>query len=91
MLLATAQQKTVDDWVAVHQQLAGPAPTPVASTGPQGSSGHTFYASTYGSAHTIYCDIDPGWKGLSPKYLVSYPTLDAALAALPGYALQQSC
>ncbi|HEY8745427.1 MAG TPA: hypothetical protein VIU62_20245 [Chloroflexota bacterium] len=54
-------------------------------------AGHTFYASSYYTANTIYCDDDPGWRSLSPAYLVSYPSLAAAEAALPGYHLHQAC
>jgi len=54
-------------------------------------AGHTFYASSYFTARTIYCDDDPGWRTLSQAYLVSYPSLAAAEAALPSYHLHQPC
>lgn len=72
-----------------------PSVTPVSTSAvtpaPSPSAGHTFYASTYWTASTIYCDDDPLWKNLSPRYLVSFPSLEAALAALPGYHLHQPC
>lgn len=68
------------------------APAPVAS---DPNAGHTFYASTYHrgayQADRIYCDDDPGWRSLSPAYLVSFPSLAAAEAALPSYRLHQPC
>jgi hypothetical protein len=89
MGLVAAQQAIEDDWVVVYQQITGPSQSNPPS--PSSTGGHTFYASTYGTAHTIYCDTDPGWKSLSPKYLVSYSSLDVATAALPGYTLRQAC
>lgn len=35
-------------------------------------SNHTFYTSSYRTSKYYYCDTDPGWKGLSPKYLKSF-------------------
>ncbi|MHB8621505.1 MAG: hypothetical protein ACYDAG_18415 [Chloroflexota bacterium] len=54
-------------------------------------SGHTFYASGYRTARTIYCDDDPAWRKLSPRYLDHYPTLQEAEAAHPGYTLHRPC
>jgi hypothetical protein len=31
------------------------------------------------------------WQNLSPRNLVSFPILDAAMAALPGYHLHRRC
>jgi hypothetical protein len=42
-------------------------------------------------ARYIYCDTDPGWRTLSKPYLVSFPSLAAAQAALPGYTLHRPC
>ncbi len=70
---------------------AAPAPA-VTPPAPAASDGHTYYASTYGTAHSIYCDTDPEWKGLSKTYLANYPSLDAAIAALgSGYTLHKPC
>ncbi|MHB8409854.1 MAG: hypothetical protein ACYDHY_17505 [Acidiferrobacterales bacterium] len=75
-------------WEANPDGLPAPAVVDV-------NAGHTFYASTYHrgayQADRIYCDDDPGWRTLSPAYLVSYPSLAAAEFALPGYHLHQSC
>lgn len=69
-----------------------PASTAAAQPAPADTStGHTFYASTHSGADTIYCDDDPAWQSLSSRYLSSYPSLDAAEAALPGYHLHQPC
>jgi hypothetical protein len=86
MALADAQAAIAADWYAVFVTL--PAASDVA---PGATEGHTFYASSFATADTIYCDTDPGWKSLSPRYLVSFPSLDEALAALPGYHLHRPC
>lgn len=88
MTLAAAQQEIEQDWVAVYLRIAPAQPvgTPVPATG-----SHTYYASSYRTAHTIYCDTDPGWKSLSKQYLETYPTLAAAQAANPGDTLNQAC
>jgi hypothetical protein len=86
MTLAAAQQAIEQDWVAVYRRIVPAAGSPTAPTGQ-----HTYYASSYRTADTIYCDTDPGWKGLSAQYLESYPTLAAARAANPGYTLHQAC
>jgi hypothetical protein len=75
---------------------SGTAPAPEASAtpaapGPPSGDGHTYYASRAPNASTIYCDDDPIWQSLSARNLVSYPSLAAAMAALPGYHLHQPC
>jgi hypothetical protein len=82
--LADAQVAIESDWYAVFVALPG-APVGVAD------GEHTYYASTFRTADTIYCDTDPDWKSLSPRYLVSFTSLDAATAALPGYKLHRPC
>lgn len=76
---------------AAPAQPVAAQPAPVSNAYP----GHIFYASTYhrgfAQANRIYCDTDPGWKRLSPRYLVSFSSLEAAMAALPGYHLHQPC
>lgn len=105
MALADAQAAVQTDWVAVSQQIAPAAlPSPAAATvaspsvapvvpqpAPAGVSGHTYYASTFHTAHNIYCDNDPEWRSLSPRYLANYPSLPAAQTALPGYVLHRPC
>jgi len=82
-----------DGLPVVAQATAAPVAAPAAVSDP--NAGHTFYASTYHrgayQADRIYCDDDPGWQTLSPRYLVSFPSLAAAEAALPGYSLHQPC
>jgi hypothetical protein len=73
---------------------AAPAtPSATATAAPDASSadGHTYYASRASNASTIYCDDDPVWQNLSARNLVSYPSLAAAMAALPNDHLHQPC
>jgi hypothetical protein len=67
-------------------KTAAPRATPTLA-----SSTHTYYLSSYGTATYYYCDTDPGWKTLSPKYLKQFPSADAALAAYPGLKLHKPC
>lgn len=53
---------------------APPTPVPTA---------HTWYTSAASNATYYYCDLDPGWKTLSPANLRSYPS-EAALNAAWG-------
>jgi hypothetical protein len=65
-------------------------PAPVTSpTDPYDPNG--FYASSYGSASTIYCADDSAWQGLSPTYLQHFATWADAIYAHPGYHLHQPC
>ena len=100
MALADAQAAIESDWYAVYLSLpadaagSGPADVAAVPTPPAtgvSTSGHAYYASTYHTADTIYCDTDPEWKSLSQQYLVSFPSLDAAMAALPSYHLHRPC
>ena len=105
MAMTDAQQAIATDWVGAWEAAGSPAankitvlPTSgsgtVSSTAPAppiGVGGHTFYASTASNASTIYCDTDPGWQRLSVRNLVSFPSPDAAMAALPGYHWHQPC
>ena len=54
-----------------------PSPTAV-------STAHTWYTSSFGTAMYYFCDLDDGWKGLSPQYLQSYSTEQALLAEWAG-------
>jgi len=58
---------------------------------PANPSGHTFYLSTYHTATYYYCDTDEAWKGLSEKYLESYPSEAELLAKNPGRILHEPC
>jgi len=88
MALDDAQAAIASDWYAVYLTLptADVGPGPTAPT-----DAHTFYASSFRSADTIYCDTDPEWKRLNQRYLLSFPSLDEAMAALPGYHVHRPC
>lgn len=85
MTLAAAQHAIETDWVAVYQRIepSSPPATPTA--------GHTYYLSTYYTAHDYYCDTDPDWHNLSAKYLVHLPTLTAVQQQYPGRTLHAPC
>jgi hypothetical protein len=77
---------TADSTPTPIPPLATPAtpPTPIAE-----SDGHTWYTSAAGNATRYYCDLDSGWKDLSPANLRSYPS-EAALKAAWGSARTKS-
>lgn len=54
-------------------------------------TGYTFYTSSHYSAEYYYCETDPGWQSLSPKYLKVYDSEAALLAAYPDHVLHQPC
>jgi hypothetical protein len=91
--LRSAQTQEARDWVAAYRRYVSrrlpplPAPTRHGGSG----SGGGYYASSYHSAHTIYCADDSAWKSLSSKYLQHFATLAAAKSAHPGYALHRPC
>lgn len=88
MPLATAQHLIVANWVSAYRTYVG-------TTGSGGTTGGTsaggYYASSYRTAHEIYCADDPAWKSLSPTYLVHFATLAQALARFPGRTLHRPC
>jgi hypothetical protein len=53
-------------------------PTATATSQP---SAHTWYTSAASNAKYYYCDLDDGWKSLSPSNLRSYPSEAALIAA----------
>lgn len=55
------------------------------------TSSHTYYMSTYHTARFYYCDTDDAWNGLSPTYLVSYPSEATLLADHPTRQLHEVC
>lgn len=73
------------------QLPASPSAAAASTAAVAAGDGHTYYASSYRTARDIYCDTDPGWRRLSPRYLQSFPSLEAAQAAHPGYTLHQAC
>lgn len=57
----------------------------------QATDGHTWYVSSHYSSKQYYCDTDDGWKGLSEKYLRSYPSQEALKKDFPNHTLHQPC
>jgi len=86
--LATAQNLIATNWVSAYRRYVG---TPSSSGGSGPTSAGGFYASSYATAHYIYCADDPAWKSLSPKYLVHFATLAQALKRFPGRTLHRPC
>ena len=96
--LRSAQTQEAHDWVAAYRRYVSralpplPAPTRHRSGSGSGSgSSGGYYASSYYSAHIIYCADDSAWKTLSTKYLQHFATLAAAKSAHPGYTLHRPC
>jgi len=91
--LRAAQRIEARNWVAAYRRYVGGVPT--ASRGPSppagGSSAGGYYASSYGTASTIYCADDSAWRDLSTSYLVHFRTWAAAHRRFPGYHLHQAC
>lgn len=102
--LRSAQQAMSRNWPAAYRRYVAPAP-PAVTTAPATTAPPTstttpapplpaeggYYASSYPTAHLVYCADDAGWRGLSPTYLQHFATLAAALAAFPGRTLHQPC
>jgi hypothetical protein len=88
MSLAIAQNLIATNWVSAYHRY-------VATGSSSGGSGPTspggFYASSYATAHYIYCADDTAWKSLSPTYLVHFATFAQALARFPGRTLHKPC
>ena len=92
MPLRTAQLLISRAWPLAYLRYIGSAPGgSVTVTASAGSSAGGYYASSYPTAHTIYCASSSGWKSLSPTYLQHFATLAAAQAAHPGFALESGC
>ncbi len=96
--LRRAQHIEATNWVAAYRRYVGGTPTAPSTGGSGGSAGTGtptdpggFYASSYGTASTIYCADDPGWRSLSKTYLRHFTTWARARAAHPGYHLHQPC
>ncbi len=85
--LATAQRLIVGNWPAAYRTYVGATSSGGGSVVAKGG----YYASSYATAHYVYCADDPAWKALSPKYLVHFATLAQALARFPGRRLHRPC
>jgi hypothetical protein len=88
--LAHAQRIEAGNWVAAYRRYVG-APPAGSGSGPAPVDSAGFYASSYGTASTIYCADDPGWRDLSRRYLVHFAGWRAAHDRFPGYHLHQPC
>jgi hypothetical protein len=94
MSLASAQNLVVTNWVAAYRRYVSSSSSGSGSSGGSNSgstSAGGFYASSYSTAHYIYCADDPAWKPLSPTYLVHFATFAQALARFPGRTLHRPC
>jgi hypothetical protein len=90
LTLAAAQRLIVTNWVTAYQRYVGAGGPGAAGSGTSSASGG-FYLSSYPTARDVYCADDPAWHTLSPRYLVHFATLAAALAAYPGRRLHRPC
>jgi hypothetical protein len=67
---------TPAEYSAITSDLEG-----CGSAGPMGA--HTWYTSKAASARYYYCDLDEGWKSLSPSNLRAFPSVEDLLANFP--------
>jgi hypothetical protein len=86
LALRKAQRIEARNWVAAYRRYVGGTPTAAA-----GSSTGGYYASSFGTASTIYCADDSAWRELSARYLKHFRTWAAAHRHFPGYHLHQAC
>jgi hypothetical protein len=100
LTLQAAQRAISVDWVAAYQRYVAGTPAPAVTAAPPSATTSSpsgpvdpggFYASSYGSASTIYCADDSGWKRLSTSYLRHFSSWAAAIAAFPSYHQHQPC
>jgi hypothetical protein len=92
--LPYAQHIEATHWITAYKRYVGAtpsAPTGSGSGGGGGVSAGGYYASSYGTASTIYCADDSEWQSLSKTYLVHFPTWTKAITRFPGYHLHQPC
>jgi len=66
---------------------ATPSPTPSAA----GSGQHDYYVDAKSNQSLIYCATDPALAAGLHRDLVAFPSLESAVAAYPGYRLNQPC
>jgi hypothetical protein len=93
LALRAAQRIEARNWVAAYRRYVGGVPTATGGPSPPqaASSSAGYYASSYGTASTIYCADDSAWRDLSTSYLVHFRTWAAAHRRFPGYHLHQPC
>jgi hypothetical protein len=93
LALRTAQRIEARDWVAAYRRYVGGTPTAAGDPSPPagGSNAGGYYASSFGTASTIYCADDRDWRELSARYLEHFRTWAAAHRRFPAYHLHQPC
>jgi len=93
LALRKAQRIEARNWVAAYRRYVGGTPTGAGgpSAPASGSSTGGYYASSFGTASTIYCADDSAWRELSTRYLKHFRTWAAAHRRFPGYHLHQAC
>jgi len=64
---------------------------PATQTSTTNSSTEKYYTSSYGTSKYYYPASCSGWESLSPKYLKSFDSLGALLAAYPSRTLSPQC
>ena len=72
-------------------QSETPTATIPVATAPVSPSEAAYYMSSYRSSKYYYPASCPAWKNLSPKYLVSFPSLQALLEKYPNQTLSPQC
>ncbi len=103
--VAVAQAEISTDWLKYYlawkngTEVSQPTPQataptqsasaiqPIAAT----SSTAAYYTSSYGSSKYYYPASCSVWKSLSPKYLVSFPSLQVLLEKYPNQTLSPQC
>jgi hypothetical protein len=93
LALRTAQRIEARDWIAAYRRYVGATPTAAGdpSLPAGGSNAGGYYASSFGTASTIYCADDRDWRELSARYLKHFRTWTAAHRRFPAYHLHQPC
>jgi hypothetical protein len=81
LALRKAQRIEARNWVAAYRRYVGGTLTAAGG----------YYASSFGTASTIYCADDSAWRELSSRYLKHFRTWAAAHRRFPGYHLHRPC
>jgi hypothetical protein len=93
LALRKAQRIEARNWVAAYRRYVGGNPTATDGPSPPAGSSNAggYYASSFGTASTIYCADDGAWRELSTRYLQHFRTWAAAHRRFPAYHLHQPC
>jgi hypothetical protein len=81
LALRKAQRMEARNWVAAYRRYVGGTLTAAGG----------YYASSFGTASTIYCADDSARRELSSRYLKHFRTWAAAHRRFPGYHLHRPC